>query len=245
MENKEFYKNYFDIHYSKNHDLSIDKIQKHSIFLKKFLENTINFDNKNQKILEIGFGAGEFIYFLKENKFTNIEGIDLDPKMVSFCKEKIIKSVYCIDVFDFLEDKINYYDLIYCKDVIEHIPKEKILDFCKIIFNSLNNHGKFIVGTINASGSPYVVLNSRYIDFTHQTNFTEWSLSQVLQMAGFKNLVLKPTTLSFFKKSYIGKIRHIFYTIPSYLIRKLILRFELFGSSPKILHWHITAIGEK
>lgn len=140
-------------------------------------------ENKNANILDIGCGAGHFLYFLKKKGYKNILGIDISPEQVAFCKEKnISEEIELADAFEFLKNKINYYDAIISNDVIEHIPKDKIIDFLILINNALKSKGLFFARTPNL-GHPLAIY-SRYKDFTHEIGFTDKSLYQVLWVAG-------------------------------------------------------------
>ena len=112
----------------------------------------------------------------------------------------------------------------------------------KLVHNNLSEKGKIIVKTINCS-NPILGLNSRYKDFTHETGFTEESLSQVLKIAGFKNVKIYPQDI------------YVFYTNPLNYLAKLLskvlncifrLIFILYGrKTTRIFTKSIIAVAEK
>jgi 2-polyprenyl-3-methyl-5-hydroxy-6-metoxy-1,4-benzoquinol methylase len=145
----------------------------------KYLPN-----DKNARILDIGCGLGHFLYFLIMEGYTNALGIDISSGEVSFARKFVTSNVMLIDAFDFLPYRENEFDVIALNDVIEHIPKSKIVYFLTLVHKALKRGGKCFIKTVNAS-NPFN-LRGRYVDFTHEIAFTERSLLQVLKASGFK-----------------------------------------------------------
>jgi len=244
MERNELFKNYYKTCFGKAHP-DLDRELKnvainYSKFYKPFLP-----DDKEAKILDIGCGLGHFLFALKEIGYKNFEGIDLAPDNVEIVKEKITERAFLEDTFEYLPKKKNFYDFIHTRDIIEHIPKNKIIEFLKLIFQALKPGGKLIVGTANAAGFSSAVLIERYIDFTHEILFTEWSLEQVLKIVGFQEIEIISSELKFKDKSLKGKIGYILFRKPAYLLKRLYLYLAGRQPLPKILHWHMIAIAKK
>lgn len=145
---------------------------------------------KKAKILDIGCGAGHFLYYLEKKDFTDFLGIDISPQQVSFCKENISHRVKEADAFEFLQGKENAYDAVVANDLLEHIPKGETIPFIKLVHTALKDKGIFLVRTPNM-GNPFS-LYSRYKDFTHEAGFTDRSLYQVLWTAGFRDIRILP-----------------------------------------------------
>jgi len=83
------------------------------------------------------------------------------------------------------------------------------------------------------------------MDFTHEITFTEFSLEQILKIAGFQEIVIIPTELKFKDLSFKGKIHYIIFKKTDYFFRRLYLRLTGIRPLPKVLHWHMTAIAQK
>jgi len=162
--------------------------------------------DKTSPILDLGSGAGHFLYYLTRNGYTNFEGIDISRSQVEYCRENISKNATCADAFEFLPKKENTYEYIVCNDVLEHIPKDKVIQFLKLVHAALKPSGTFIVKCPNA-GNPFS-LNLRYKDFTHECAYDETSLSQVLYLGGFRNMTITAAlySLSFPKNIIAGPI---------------------------------------
>jgi len=245
MNQEDLFKKYYETHFANVHPNIIDAELKnveisYPYFYKQFLP-----EDKESKIIDIGCGLGHFLYALKIMGYKNFEGIDLSINNIKLVKEKITPNAFVGDGFEYLSKKTGFYDIIHLKDVIEHIPKTRILDCLKIIFNALKPGGKVIIGTNNALGSPSAVLMGRYMDFTHETIFSEWSLKQILEIAGFDKVIILPTELNFKNLSFKGKIHYLIFKKPDYFFRKLYLRLTGIRPLPKILHWHMTAVAQR
>lgn len=147
--------------------------------------------DKNAAILDIGCGWGNLLLQLMASGYNNLSGIDISSEMIAEAKKKIpekIKVAYVTDAIDFLCSQKNKWDLILLFDVIEHMPGEqavKLLTACKA---ALRENGTLVVRTPNMGNIFASYL--RYIDFTHQNGYTEWSMCQLLETAGFNNYKL-------------------------------------------------------
>ncbi|MHA1299465.1 MAG: class I SAM-dependent methyltransferase, partial [Candidatus Helarchaeota archaeon] len=142
--------------------------------------------NKNIKILDIGCGMGHFLYALKKYGYSNFIGIDVSDQMIDFLTNKIQNTelghdfkdistkVKKFDAFEFLRSNKGTFDLIVANDLIEHIPKSKILDLFKLVKKNLKNNGIFITKTANMTNLVSNML--LYDDFTHEVGFTNLSL---------------------------------------------------------------------
>ena len=77
-------------------------------------------------------------------------------------------------------------DLILCLDVLEHVPKTGQLAFASAIRQALKPGGRVILTVPNASSA--LASRWRYIDFTHETSFTEHSIDFLLFNSGFSKI---------------------------------------------------------
>jgi 2-polyprenyl-3-methyl-5-hydroxy-6-metoxy-1,4-benzoquinol methylase len=143
---------------------------------------------RDAAILDVGSGAGHFLYFLKKKGYSNFTGIDMSPQQVEFCKKNVSDKVVLADAFEYLRDKNEAFALISLNDVIEHIPKEKVVPLLSLLRSSLKPGGQLVLKTPNLGN--FFSVYGRYKDFTHETGFTERSLKQVLWLAGFREITI-------------------------------------------------------
>jgi len=195
--------------------------------------------DKNARILDVGCGIGHFLYFLKNNGYTNFFGIDFSKAQIDFIKENITKKAAVADAFVFLREAKSPFDLIVINDVLEHVPKEKLFEFLGLVLNCLNSGSTVFIKVPNMS-NPFG-LRSRYISITHELGLTEHSLLEVLEIAGFSDIKIIgafPPVISF--KSFIAKMAC------SCIYKMLKLMFLIQGyPPPKILTKDVVAIAKR
>lgn len=197
-------------------------------------------EDKDCKILDIGCGMGQFLSWIKNKGYKNFKGIDLSQQMVDFCRQNVTDQVEKTEsIVSFLLNEKESYDLIVMLDVIEHIDKEEIIAILEAVRSALKKGGKLIVKTNNVAS--ITGARMRYEDFTHVSGYTEYSLKQVLKIAGFNKVHLKPFAIP--RTSFKRWIR-FFMQLKLHCLWKLIYFME-FTAVPKIVHEFIFAIASK
>lgn len=151
----QFYNNntkYFD-HMDKTHDSNYFD----SIFR---LINNNNLKLRNNKILDVGCGAGSLAKVIKEIYFCkNIWGIDISKlgnpsRYLNFIRGSA----------DDMPIEDESFDYVFCSDVLEHVidPKKVIFESCRV----LKNGGYLIIRTPNGL-SPLLKGFTKYFTFTN------------------------------------------------------------------------------
>lgn len=141
--------------------------------------------HKEASILDIGCGYGEFLYFLQREGYSNTQGIDLISEQVEAGSALGVSNIQCKDCREFLVETAQCFDFISAIDVLEHVPKEQVLELLELVKTVLRPGATFLCQVPNLAAF-YTPLF--YMDFTHETPFTAVSLKQVLQIAGFANI---------------------------------------------------------
>jgi 2-polyprenyl-3-methyl-5-hydroxy-6-metoxy-1,4-benzoquinol methylase len=141
----------------------------------------------NAEILDIGCGMGHFLYYLKKLGYRNFQGVEVGHEQVEFCRKNITERIELVeDTPAFLDQRKNSFDLIVMNDVLEHFSKEDAFGILIKALASLKAGGRLIIKTPNMAN--LFAASSLYIDFTHETGFSELSLPQILKAAGFRNV---------------------------------------------------------
>jgi SAM-dependent methyltransferase len=138
-------------------------------------------------ILDLGCGMGHFLYYLQQKGFANLRGVDVSGEAVEFCRQNVTRSVEQIaDPVEYLNAHGGMFDLVVLKDVIEHLPRERVVPTLVAIRAALKPGGRLLVETGNmaAWSGPYLLFN----DYTHTGGFTETSLRYVLTLGGFSEI---------------------------------------------------------
>ncbi len=147
-------------------------------------------EDKQAKILDIGCGSGAFVSWLHAKGYENAEGVDLSQEQIGTGTKRGVKSLRCVDAFEYLKGRQDEYALISAHDLIEHFEKEKILCLLNLVLEALQSGGAVLASTVNAES--LFSARHRYYDFTHEIGFTPHSLSQVLYFTGFRDVEVFP-----------------------------------------------------
>jgi len=153
--------------------------------------------DKKIKILDIGCGEGHLLYSFKKEGYSNCWGIDSSKGQI----EKASKVVSCIeqaDMFQYLRENKNKFDLITLFDVAEHLKKKDLLILLKEINKSLNPSGMLIIHTLNAWS-----LFSRFYffsDLTHRQIYSPRMIGEYALIANFKKYYYFPSVPEYFQR---------------------------------------------
>ncbi len=188
-------KNNFYEKYSSNHKKNVlneidieffkGKVPRYNKQFKKILPK----DTKS-KILELGCGNGSLVWWLNSIGYSNVNGIDISEEQVEIGKNLGLDNIHCGDAFNYLNERSNYFNVIFALDFLEHFNKEEITTLLSLCHNSLTADGLIVVQVPNAE-SPFFG-RIRYGDFTHEIAFTASSLKQLFLQYRFKELDFMP-----------------------------------------------------
>jgi 2-polyprenyl-3-methyl-5-hydroxy-6-metoxy-1,4-benzoquinol methylase len=223
---------YVDSIYGRSNILSPEEYESTSNIYHVYYGNFLPGD-LHVPILDIGCGAGHFLYYLKKKGYRNFTGIDLSPDNIELCKRNVTPTVQLADAFEYLLKKKSIYSVISANDVLEHIPKERVIELLELIYRTLKPGGILLLRIPNMS-NPFSI-QMRYRDFTHECGFTEKSIYQVLYIAGFRDIMINTSWTD--KESIKSHIRKI-------VFRKL---FWFLGgcNAPEILSSLLIVIAKK
>lgn len=87
-----------------------------------FVDWVLNNVNKDERILDVGFGSGVYGKILKAFYYKHVDGVDIWGKDIEeMGLNYIYDNIFIEDVLDF---EFDHYDLIIMGDVLEHISLE-------------------------------------------------------------------------------------------------------------------------
>lgn len=182
--------------------------------------------NKESKILELGSGPGYFLRYLLDKGYKNAFGVDVSGQQTESALQLGINNVAQCDLFGFLMNTSDTYDLICSFHVFEHLFKDEILNLLDLIYKKLNKNGVLFVEVPNA-GSPLLGGQGRYGEFTHEVGFTPSSLKEILLITGFNNVDVFPAKgISSFARLFFG-ISNFF--LHSRLSPDMVIEGEIIG----------------
>jgi SAM-dependent methyltransferase len=207
--------------------------------LPNWIKNELTTNELN--ILDYGCGFGQNLLALKDNEYKNIYGVDIETNAIQFClqnnlnvKELDLKNLN--NPFDFK------FDVIILTHIIEHIPKNEIINTLSVIKKKfLENDGFLLVAVPNAQANTGCYW--MYEDWTHHTLFTSGSLYYVMKAAGFNNISFLDIDCTVGQPIIVKIIRKLF--LPLYRLNNFIWN-AITGSayhkpSPAIFSYEIKA----
>ena len=163
--------------------------------------------DRNAPILDAGCGEGNLLTFLRAKGYANLSGFDLSPECVWLCRERGLEFVEAHDaeeVARFAGPKDGW-AVIFCLDLLEHIPRERAAGFLMGLRSRLAKDGCLVIQTVNMS---YLGANSvLYGDLTHEAGYTEASLASLLSVAGFVRVEIRP---HWYATTWRGRAREIY-----------------------------------
>jgi 2-polyprenyl-3-methyl-5-hydroxy-6-metoxy-1,4-benzoquinol methylase len=142
-------------------------------------------DNIDARILDFGCGWGNQLLGLWCAGYKNIEGVELVDSQAQICidRAKGRIPITCMDGREYLSDKKSTYDLIILNDVFEHVPASETMGLLKNLRFALRSGGTLVIRVPNMAN--LFASYGRYLDITHVAGYTEYSLMQILDQAGF------------------------------------------------------------
>jgi len=142
--------------------------------------------NPDSAVLDVGCGMGFALESLRQLGYRHLEGFDTDNNQVALAQKGGLPVVWAENPLSFLAERAGSKDLILCLDVLEHVPKTGQLGFASAIRQALKPGGRLILTVPNASAA--LASRWRYIDWTHETSFTEHSIDFLLFNSGFSKI---------------------------------------------------------
>jgi 2-polyprenyl-3-methyl-5-hydroxy-6-metoxy-1,4-benzoquinol methylase len=118
-----------------------------------------------QDVLDIGCGRGEFLEMMRDAGVT-AGGIDLSEESVAICRFKGLEAER-IDLFDYLANLPEAsLDGIFCSQVVEHLPPERLPEMIKLCASRLQRNGVIAIETPNPECLA-IFATHFYLDPTH------------------------------------------------------------------------------
>lgn len=166
-----------------------EKIEWSNFYVEKVYLDYFKSLSKDAAIADMGCGKGFILNALSQHGFTHLTGVDLSKGDIVRGK-KLFPYIDFVqdDMFSYLEKNTNTFDVIILKAVIEHVKKEQVLPLLQKLYGALKSGGFLLVDVYNADW--FFMHHDRYMDFTHETGFTQESLEQVMRFS-FDNVKIK------------------------------------------------------
>jgi 2-polyprenyl-3-methyl-5-hydroxy-6-metoxy-1,4-benzoquinol methylase len=134
-------------------------------------------------VLDIGCGRGEFLSAMKDAGLS-AHGIDLSEECVAICRSQGLQAVTA-DLFPYLENLDDAsLDGIFCGQVVEHLPPERLPEFARLAAGKLRRGGVIAIETPNPECLA-IFATHFYLDPTHTRPVPAPLLVFYLEEVGF------------------------------------------------------------
>lgn len=194
-------------------------------------------ENRDAKILVISCGPGYLLHMLKENGYTDVLGIDSDAEKI---KPGIARGLNCqvFSAFDFLAENQGQFDQIIGEQELNHLTHTETIAFLKLARNALAPGGGIVVYGLNGA-NPIVGAENLAHNIDHFYLLTEYSLGQLLELAGFSRIATHPLKLYVFWKN---PLNYVGLAVTSLLELCMRIVFKMYGKNVKILSKKLLAV---
>jgi 2-polyprenyl-3-methyl-5-hydroxy-6-metoxy-1,4-benzoquinol methylase len=193
--------------------------------------------DKQARILVISCGPGYLVKMLRDCGYSSVLGIDSDAAKVEVARRHQLPCEVA-RAFEFLADKEGAYDVIIPEQELNHLTLDETVEFLSLCRRSLRPGGKVVVYAMNAA-NPMVGSENLSHNIDHFYLVTEYSLGQILQLAGFQQY--RPFAL----KLYVfwkNPLNYAGLAVTATLEAVFRILFMLYGKKVKILSKKVAAV---
>jgi SAM-dependent methyltransferase len=152
--------------------------------------------DRSAAILDIGCGLGQVLAELRKAGYSAACGVDISQEAVTQCLALGLNVEEIASIPEYCAASATRFDLVIMSHVLEHLPKDEIIDTLWLVREKLMKPGAALfIATPNAQANTGAYW--AYEDFTHNVIFTAGSLIFVLRAAGFNSVeILDPAGLA-------------------------------------------------
>jgi SAM-dependent methyltransferase len=196
--------------------------------------------DKGARILVVSCGPGYLVNLLNEQGYTQVLGIDSDPAKITQAAKRAL-NCRVAEAFPFLSENRQAFDAIICEQELNHLTVDEMIDFLQLCWKNLAPNGVLIVYGLNGA-NPIVGAENLAHNIDHFNTFTEYSLTQVLELAGFEKIKLLPLKLYVF---WTNPLNYVGLVVTGFLSVCFRICFILYGKNAKIFTKKIAATCRK
>jgi SAM-dependent methyltransferase len=192
--------------------------------------------DKDSRILVVSCGPGYLVKTLADAGYRNVIGIDSFPDKVEHAQRKGLKC-YVARAFEFIAADTTGWDCIIPEQELNHLTTAEQLAFLRLCREKLRPNGTVLVYGLNGA-NPIVGAENLAHNIDHFNLFTEYSLWQILDLAGFRDVSVFPLKIYIFWKNptnYIGL------AVTGLLEFSFRILFTLYGKNVKVLSKKLAA----
>lgn len=196
--------------------------------------------DKDARILVVSCGPGYLVSLLAEKGYRDVVGIDSDPAKVEHARRRGL-DCRVERAVPFLAARAEQFDAIVCEQELNHLTIGEMIEFLRLGWKALRPDGIVVVYGLNGA-NPLVGSENLAHNIDHFNTFTEHSLTQILELAGFVEIRPLPLKLYVFWRNPLNYVGLVATTAFSLFFRAT---YALYGKSVRILSKKIAATARK
>lgn len=195
---------------------------------------------KDARILVISCGPGYLVKLLREQGYTAVTGIDSDPAKVALATKRGL-DCRTAEAFPFLSRCRAEWDAIVGEQELNHLTKAEMIEFLELCREALRPGGTLVVYGLNGA-NPITGPDSLAHNIDHFHTFTDYSLGQALEIAGFTEIRPFPLQLYVFWKNPLNYVGLLVTSLLHLCFRAM---FIMYGKDAKIFTKKLGAAARK
>ncbi|MFQ5719244.1 MAG: class I SAM-dependent methyltransferase [Acidobacteriota bacterium] len=188
------------------------------------------------RILVVSSGYGYMLQCLSDAGYTNVVGIDSDPEKIEVARARGL-SCEAVGLCEYLSANAEQFDAIFCEQEVNHLTKAEILVVLELLRNHLVDGGTLIVHGLNGA-NPITGAEALAQNFDHYNSFTEYTMRQVLEHVGFRDVCVFPLDLYVF---FNNPLNYVLIAVSSLFHLFFRACFILYGKKNRIFTKKIAA----
>jgi len=193
--------------------------------------------DRNARILVVSCGPGYLVDVLVRAGYTAVTGIDSDPVKIEHARRHGLPCETA-QAFPYLQGRQAEYDVIIPEQELNHLTIQETIDFLRLCRVALKPGGRVIVYAMNGA-NPLVGSENLSHNIDHFYNVTEYSLVQLLEIAGLREARPFALRLYVFWKNPLNYVGLVVTGVLELTMRGI---FLLYGKKVRILAKKIAAV---
>lgn len=197
-------------------------------------------EDRDGRILVVSCGPGYFVEMLEKKGYKQVLGIDSFADKIEHARRHNLECRVA-NAFPFVADHEAAFDTIVCEQELNHLTKEEMRHFLRLVHRALVPGGRLIVHGLNGA-NPITGPEALAQNIDHFNTFTEYSIRQVLEGANFEGVRVFPLHLYVF---YKNPMNYVAWGVSSLFHLFFRACFILYGKHNKIFTKKIAASAVK
>ncbi|HEX2493027.1 MAG TPA: class I SAM-dependent methyltransferase [Steroidobacter sp.] len=196
--------------------------------------------DRGARILVISCGPGYLVNVLEKAGYRDVLGIDSDAAKIEHARGRGLPCE-AAEAFPFLERCREEFDVIIPEQELNHLTHEETIDFLQRCHAALKPGGRIVVYAMNGA-NPFVGSENLAHNIDHFYLVTEYSLTQLLELGGFRDVRPFALQLYVFWKNPLNYLGLAATKTLEFMMRII---FKMYGKNVRVLSKKVAALAVK